>query len=67
MTSFQKMASGLFLAARAGRGGGLLLLPFLLVFIGIFWVMGTLGSLLVAAISDLVAKAGQSNASERGR
>ena len=57
MTSFHKIAGAMFIAARAGRGGGLLLLPFFLVFAGVFWVIGRLGSLLIGAVSGLAPSA----------
>ena len=56
MTNFQKIAGGLFLAARAGRGGGLILLPFILVILAAFWVLGWLGSFIVRGVSLLVSK-----------
>lgn len=64
MNNFQRMAAPLFIAARAGRGGGLLLLPFFLLILVIFWIIARLGSLLfrsalcLASSVDLV-KAGQ--------
>ena len=67
MTSFQKVASGIFLAARAGRGGGLLVLPFFLVLFGACWTLSAVGSLLIRGIGGLVTAAMQSNAAERGR
>jgi len=67
MTSFQKVAGGLFLAARVGRGGGLLLLPFFLVLFGACWMLSAVGSLLIRGIGGLVTAARQSNAAERGR
>ena len=67
MTSFQKIAGGIFLAARAGRGGGLLLLPFFLVLFGACWTLSAVGSLLIRGIGGLVTAAMQSNAPERGR
>jgi hypothetical protein len=56
MTNFQKIAGGLFLAARAGWGGGLILLPFILVILAAFWVLGWLGSFIVRGVSLLVSK-----------
>lgn len=54
MTNFQKVAAGLFLAARAGRGGGLLLLPFFLIFLCLFWLVGMLANVAVKGIGSLV-------------
>ena len=56
MTNFQKIAGGLFLAARAGRGGGLLILPFFLMIAVFLWAVTALGNLLVGAISRLTAE-----------
>ena len=67
MTSFQKIAGGIFLAARAGRGGGLLLLPFFLVLFGACWMLSAVGTLLIRGIGGLVTAAMQANAAERGR
>ena len=50
------MAGGLFLAARAGRGGGLLILPFFLMIAVFLWAVTGLGNLLVGAISRLTTE-----------
>ena len=57
MTRFEKVAGGLFLAARTGNGAGLLILPFLLVPIAIGWMVWTVGCALFRGIGGLVAKA----------
>ena len=66
MTNFQKIAGGLFLAARAGRGGGLILLPFILVIMVAFWVLGSLGNLLIRGVTMLASNAVAAKAGPRG-
>ena len=66
MTKFQKIAGGLFLAARAGRGGGLILLPFILVITVAFWVLGSLGNLLIRSVTMLASNAVAAKAGKRG-
>jgi hypothetical protein len=69
MTSFQKIVGGLFLAARAGRGGALVLLPFILVIMAAFWLLGSLGSLgnlLVRGVTTLASNAVAAKAGQRG-
>ena len=57
LTRFEKIAGGLFVAARAGNGAGLLILPFLLVPMAVVWMVWVLGSALFKGIAVLVAKA----------
>ena len=66
MTNFQKIAGGLFLAARAGRGGGLVLLPFILLIMTAFWVLGSIGSLLVRGVSALASNMATARTGDRG-
>lgn len=66
MTSFQKIAGGLFLAARAGRGGVQVLLPFILVIMAAFWLLGSLGNLLVGGVITLASNAVAAKAGQRG-
>jgi hypothetical protein len=66
MTSFQKIAGSLFLAARAGRGGALVLLPFILVIVAAFWLLGSLGNLLVRRVITLASSAVAAKAGQRG-
>ena len=66
MTNFQKIAGGLFLAARAGRGGGLVLLPFILLIMAAFWVLGSIGSLLVRGVSALASNMATARTGDRG-
>ncbi len=57
MTNFQKIGGGLFLAARAGQGGGLLILPFFLVIAVFLWAIAALGNLLVGGVSRFAGRA----------
>ncbi len=66
MTNFQKIAGGLFLAARAGRGGGLVLLPFILVIMAAFWVLGLIGNLLVRGVSAVASNIATATTGDRG-
>lgn len=67
MTKFQKMAGGLFLAARAGRGGGLVLLPFILVIMVALWVLGWIGALLARGVGALSSHAATARVGDRGQ
>jgi hypothetical protein len=65
MTNFQKVAAEFFLAARAGRGGGLLLLPFSLIFLALFWLVGMLANFVVKGIGSLLVT--KREAREKGK
>jgi hypothetical protein len=66
MTNFQTIVGGSFLAARAGRGGALVLLPFILVITAAFWLLGSLGNLLVRGVTALASNAVAAKAGQRG-
>ncbi len=66
MTNFQKIAGGLFLAARAGRGGGLVLLPFILLIMAAFWVLAWIGDLLVRGVGALASNMATARTGDRG-
>ena len=57
MTRFEKFALAILLATRNGGSGAIVLLPFFLIVFGAFWLVGTLGQLLVQGIEGLVAAA----------
>jgi hypothetical protein len=57
MTRFEKFALAILLATRNRGNGAIVLLPFFLVVFGVFWLVGTLGQLLVKGMEGLVGAA----------